>query len=177
MPRKPRFFRRHRLLSIGGVLALPVIGVSAYFLATGLGSGQGHFVTGSAPTFAFTVTLSNPHENPAGTALTPGSGEQDIDVAVSDTTGTVQQIDAGTVSLDHDGAGGVFDTVSSAYVDGCQASWYTASLSYGGSPMTFPFPVPTSGAGFTVVVTMPANAVTNQSACENLDPQVTVSLT
>ena len=86
-----------------------------------------------------------------------GTGQQEL----SSVTGVIRT----------DGAGGVYDTVSNTWVDGCSASWFNVVVS---PPSTLPQdvnPGATAASTSSLLVGIGLNDVAyNQNACANLHP-------
>jgi len=68
--------------------------------------------------------------------------------------------------------GDIYDTSSSAYVAGCRASWFIATVSTQ-PPTTLAGGATASGV---VTLTMPADTTDNQAPCEGKTPQFTVTV-
>jgi hypothetical protein len=172
-------------LRAGAFLAVAAIGATAvgafaYFLGTGTGTGS--VSVGSAPTeWAISVTACPAAcadgSTATGGALTPGVNSDELDVSV-------QYLGSGTVTLQSvtgamtaDAGGGVYDLNSHASADSCLASWFAVGSAAPYTAEAGAPPVSGLSHGNTwhgyVVVTMPANASVDQSACEGLQPQVT----
>ena len=153
-------------------LALIIAGTGtalAYFTLTS--SGTGYVQDDPPPTFSVVLTA------PTGGELAPGNGVIDsIGFTVTNSTSTDQTINGETWTLTTDSNGGIYDTLTNQFVDGCQASWFSVDGGDGG--VQLPHTV-TPGASLDnggMTVTMPADPGVNQDACQGLDPQVSVSI-
>jgi hypothetical protein len=146
-------------------------GVFAYFAATG--STTTFVSTGGAPsTWVVHVDQINPAQPGP---ITPGGSPEGLYVEVTNGAATTQTLNAVTATVNADANGGIFDVKSNASVDTCLASWFSVSVSLNGNAL--PMAIPAGGAignDILVDISMPASG-TNQSACENLEPQVTIN--
>jgi hypothetical protein len=162
-------FMTRKVVTIGiaAGLTLGIAGAAlAYFTATG--SGTGHGTVGTSSPLAVNVSACT------GPALVPGVGTQLCDFTVVNTAGNgSQSFTTTSAALTTDAGGGVYDTTSAAFVDGCQASWFDVSVTTQPTPTTLADGG--SATGGVVTLTMPANTTTNQNPCKTLTPQITVS--
>jgi len=158
------------------------VGVFAYFLATG--TTTTHVTTGGAPsTWSFTnvsecATSCDSGSTATGGALTPGVNSDEIDFQVDNTASSATVLDTITPSMTTDAGGGIFDVTSNAFVDTCLASWFTVTFKTttpGYLPVSVGSNAVSAAGNMYVLVSMPANASVNQSGCENLEPQVTLT--
>jgi hypothetical protein len=153
------------------LIAIVVVGVAggaafAYFTAGGTGTGSA--VVGSSSTWEVTAA------GVTGGPLLPGSGTQTINYTITNTSTGSQQLTSTSAELTADSSGNVFDTETNATAAGCLASWFTVtnnpppglSLTVAGSA---------SVTGASVTVTMDESG-TNQDACQDTSPQVTISV-
>jgi len=174
---------------LGGFMAIALVGSTAigafaFFAATG--TTTTHVTTGGAPT---TWSFSNVSEcatscdsgSPAtGGAITPGVNSDEIDFQVDNTAPSTETLRNITASATTDAQGGIFDVKSSAFVDTCLASWFTAAFETttpGYLPLSVPSNTVTAAGNMYLLVSMPANTSVDQSACENLEPQITLTAT
>ena len=162
--------RARRVILISTAIVFLTAGAAfAYFTLTDSGTG---YVTDDPPA-TFTITLTAP----TGGQLAPGNGVIDsIGFTVTNATSTAQTVNNETWALTTDSNGGVYDTLTSQYVDGCQASWFTVVGGDGGVALPHSLAAGASLDNGGLTVTMPADAGTDQSACQGLDPQVTVTV-
>lgn len=164
----PRIFKgRRKLAAIGIIPALLAGGAFAYFLAGGTGSGNGHYSTGAPASVALTITIGAP----VGAGLVPGGPSQTIPVSVTNpSAGAVTFTLAPTINS---GAGNVLRSDGAfAQIPGCLASWFTDTMQTGG---TYTVAAGATTVVDSIVVTMPADAADNQSACENQTPYISVT--
>jgi hypothetical protein len=133
----------------------------AYFTSTG--SGTGNATVGSAGTW--TVATSAP----TGGLLYPGVGTDTVAYTVTNSGSGYEELNGTTAALKTATGGGVYDTTTSAFVDGCQASWFTVINT------TVTGDVAAAGDLSSNVTIALTDSGTNQDACESLTPQVIVS--
>jgi hypothetical protein len=117
-----------------------------------------------------------------GEALTPGVGSQEVTFDVTNHTSSAESLTGVTAAMTTDAAGGISNGYSpgSPFVDACQASWFSLTV-YGTGALPASIPAgetykAATGDTLAVVISMPANDTVNQSACENLSPEVMVSV-
>ena len=163
-----RFFKRRKKAVVIALAALMIpVGALAYFLATGVGSNNYAAPTVSgAPVDTITITQNGT----VGPLLSPGGGADTVNYSVANpnASGVSFTLHA---SLITDGTG-IWDANTSAYNDACKASWFAIS-----QDSTGPFTLAANAADtpeMTVTLSMPANATTDQSACENTRPTISV---
>ena len=163
-PPKPHTKRKYLAL----VIIAPLLLAGSAYAYFALSVGTGH-VTVADP-LNLTITLSAP----IGTPLTPGGPQQEVPFTVTNNTSQPQTLSAESFAMTSDTAGGVYDTVTNQYVDTCLASWFSVSGGDGGVPLPKVLSQGQSLTAGLVFVTM-SNSGTDQSACVNLQPQVTVA--
>lgn len=152
-------------------LALPLFlgGTAMAYFA--LSQGVSHVNVAAPPNFMISIA------QPTGTPLSPGNGTETVLFSVINQQPTAQTINTATYALTTDSAGGIYDTATNAFNDNCLASWFdiTGTL---GAGVTLPLTVPGNDPIYSgsITVTMPANATTDQTACEGTSPQVSVTL-
>jgi|SRR5579863_455767 len=153
-----------------GISVLMASGAYAYFDLDSSGNG---YVT-VQPASPWVVTVAPP----TGGYLAPGSGVTDTDnITVINNGSAAATLNTITYVVTTDANGGVFDTITQAFVDTCKASWFNVIDGDGGIPLPHTF---SPGAGLTaaaIFVSMPADSVDNESSCMGLNPQVTISVT
>jgi hypothetical protein len=158
-------FTKKRTIALVVVGSLVVAGGAvAYFTSTG--SGTGNATVGSASNWVVTTSA------PTGGALYPGTGSDVVAYNVQNASTGYQNLAGTTAALTTDTAGGVYDTTSKAFVDGCQASWFTVVNSDTGTPVDL-----AGGTSYTAgyaTITM-QDSGTNQNPCQGLTPQVTIN--
>lgn len=171
----PRF-RRFRRRTIAIVLAATALigggAAFAFFISQGTGSTSQTFAVGSAPTIPVNVSA----QTVSGSALQPGGAAQTAVVKAqnpSSSSGNVSVTFSATIK--QDGAGGIWDAVSSTYVDACPASWFSVSWLGTGTTVTTPVSIPpgTNMSVDTLSLKL-TDSGTSQDACENLQPVVNV---
>jgi len=166
--------RRHRR-RLAAILVAAAIGIGsvtalAYFLTRGTSSTSVTApVGGTPPPIAFTLLTTNVAPGP----ITPGSGMVEYNINATNPTSTPLTF-ALTATVKTDGVGGVYDNVSSAFVDGCKASWFTTQI---GEPVGWQYSLPANATniGIDHVIVKMTESGTDQSACENLSPEVDVA--
>lgn len=168
-PRKPRLTRHKKIFLLALITPL-LIGSSAmaYFA---LNQATSHVNVAAPPNFMISIAP------PTGTPLSPGNGTETVLFSVINQQPAAQTINTATYALTTDANGGIYDTNTSAFVDTCDASWFTVSGTLGDG-ITLPLTVPGNDPIYTgtITVTMPDNPTIDQSACEGLSPQVSVTL-
>lgn len=167
-PRKKRLNHKKKFLIL---LVAPLFfgGVAMAYFA--LSQATSHVNVASPPNFMISIA------QPTGTPLSPGNGMETVLFSVINQQPVAQTITTATYALTTDANGGVYDTNTNAYVDTCQASWFTITGTLG-SDITLPLTVPGNDPIYTgtITVTMPTNTTTDQSSCSGLAPQVSVTL-
>jgi len=136
---------------VGGVLAISGTAAFAYWTATGTGSGTASTASASSP-----LTISQNDFN--GSALVPGGAAQAL-------SGTIANSNTFNVPFTFTAVPSVDSTHATA---GCQASWYTVSLS--NAPTTV---AARSSVNFAGTIQMPNLSATNQDACKGATVTVT----
>lgn len=160
--------RKRRIIALCTLLFVLMAGIaSAYFVLVSQGTGH---VT-DAPVPPFSVILAPPTGGP----LSPGVNVDTVTFTIKNTTDSTQTLQSESWSLSTDDNGGVYDTITGVYVDGCQASWFTIDGGDGGVTLPSSMPAGTSFTGGAVTVSMPINTAVDQSGCEGLSPQVEVT--
>jgi hypothetical protein len=165
------FIGKRRIAVVGTMVAIIVVSASAAFAYfTSTGSGTGSASVGSAGNW--TVTVNNDTTG----KLLPGSGNEKVGYTITNPNKGAQSFTTVTATVTADPAtGGVLDTNNgNAVVPGCQASWFTADAG-ATNPIAGTSIAKNGTATGTVTVTM-TDSGTNQDACENVDPQITVTV-
>jgi len=159
-----KIFRSKKVMTVvlAGAIVLGGAGAAlAYFTSTG--NGTGNATVGTAG--AWTVATSAP----TGGLLYPGTGIDTVAYTVTNSGSGFQNLSGTTAALTTDVNGGVFDTTSNAFVDGCKASWFTVSNTTVSGDVA-----PSAHLSSSLTITM-QDSGTVQDPCKNLTPQVTVS--
>jgi hypothetical protein len=147
---------------LAGAIVLGGAGAAlAYFTSTG--NGTGNATVGTAG--SWTVATSAP----TGGLLYPGTGTDTVAYTVTNSGSGYQELNGTTAALTTDVAGGVFDTTTHAFVDGCQASWFTVTNTTVSGDVA-----PSADLSSSLTITM-QDSGTVQDPCKNLTPQVTIS--
>lgn len=150
-----------------------LFGVAAAYFA--LNTGTGDFQVSNS---GFTIALAQP----TGAPLAPGNGAtQTIDFTVTNNTNQTITLNTETAVIVTDADGGIYDTAANngvgAWNDSCLASWFTIGWGDGGVPLPRPMVQGSALSAGVITVTMPANTLTNQTACTDASPEVQLSVT
>jgi hypothetical protein len=164
------FIGKRRIAVVGTMVAIIVVSASAAFAYfTSTGSGTGSASVGSAGNW--TVTVNNDTTG----KLLPGSGNEKVGYTITNPNKGAQSFTTVTAAVATDGSGNVLDANNAgAPVVGCQAAWFNADAGVT-SPLAGTSIPKNGNATGTVTVTM-TDSGTNQDACENVDPQITVTV-
>jgi hypothetical protein len=114
----------------------------------------------------------------SGGPLFPGSGSEAIPFTVTNASAGQQAINSIATALTTDNSGGVFDTTSGVFVDGCLASWFTVS----NTVPSFPYDLAGTNPGAagvysgTATLTMQDAPTVAQDACQGLTPQIKITV-
>lgn len=155
---------RRRAAVAGSIVAVAFAGVAfAYF--TDSGSGTGNATVGSSSPYTVTVDAAT------GGPLFPGAGTTNLAYHVTNVSSGNQQVSLITAALTTNAAGGIFDTTSGAFVDGCKAAWFTVTNNPGELPNNLAGGATHDGSADLVL----NDSGTNQDACQGLSPQLTVN--
>jgi len=170
MTLKLRITRKRGIaLSLLALLALAAGGAYAYFTATGTATDQG----------AGTVGTTTPFQVTFGTAtgtMYPGAGSTVIPFTITNEGTGYENLSSAAVVIPDtvgDGSGDIED--AGVDVTGCLAAWFSATVSTAPSYGDLA-PNGQSGDSATgdVTVTM-SDSGTDQDACENATPDITVN--
>ena len=170
-------FMNKKVATIGlaAGLALGAAGAAfAYFTGGGTGTGQAS-VGSTNGTTDWTVAQSGS----ASGKMLPGSGTSTVTFTATNAGSGAQGIDnAGQVAVAIVNDGATTPNVEShgTAVVGCLASWFTPTLNAPPSPVYGTSVASGSAYTFTVGVTMSAPAATNQDACKNVTPDVSLTI-
>ncbi len=164
--------RPHKLCKyLIALIAAPILlfGVAGAYFA--LNTGTGSFTVSNA---GFTISL----QPPTGAPLAPGNGAtQEVAYIITNNTNQTLTLNTETASIVTDQAGGIYDTLTTAWVDTCESAWFNLTWGDGGIPLPrqiIPGAAMTAGAMF---ITMPANSAINQNSCVGLSPEVSLAVT
>jgi hypothetical protein len=136
-------------------------GALAYFTSTGSGTGNATVGTSSAWVVATSA--------PTGGLLYPGTGTDTVAYTVTNSGSGFENLAGTTAALTTDVGGGVYDTTSDAFVDGCQASWFTVTNTTVSGDVA-------AGNDLSSSLTIQLNdSGTDQDPCQGLTPQVTIN--
>ena len=160
--------RRKRAAMVVAVVAVLAIAGAAFAYFTSTGTGTGSAAVGNATNWTVTPGAAT------GT-MYPGGGSASIPYTVTNGGAGNQQLSNVSASVDTDPASGdVMSGNPATPVSGCLASWFTAVANQPTNP-TLPADLGPgdSATGGTVTVTM-SDSQTNQDACKNVTPNVTI---
>jgi hypothetical protein len=160
-----RFLKRKRVAVPLGVIVSLALAAGAFAYFTSTGSGTGNATVGSSSNYAVTVDAAT------GGPLYPGSGTTNLAYHVKNVSPGQQRVSSIAATLTTDTAGGVYNTSSSAFVDGCQASWFSVSNHPGTLPDNLAGGATHSGSADVVL----NDSGTNQNPCQGVTPQLTVT--
>jgi hypothetical protein len=169
----------------GGVFGAVVMtlalaaGVFAYFGGAGSsGNVPGVAIGGSGGTFTVTAAYTST----GSTTVTPGAGAMVFAVTVTNSTASSLTLDAvnGTIVAT---AGNVYNVATSSVATGCLATWFTIQSPTGtwlinSGQTSLPHALNNTSANTaigTLTLTMPADSSDNQSVCEGVIPQISVT--
>jgi hypothetical protein len=161
-----KLFGTRRQIAITGIAAAMVLasGGAAFAYFTSTGSGTGSANVGSAGSWSVS------QDDPSGT-IYPGSGSTVITFDVTNNGSGDQQYSSATASVNSSG-GDI--TQSGTPVSGCLAAWFSATVTQ--DPHLGEDVNAGNTVQVTVKVTMPSDSSDNQDACENANPDVTLSI-
>lgn len=157
--------KKKRVVAGLGAVACLALAAGAFAYFTSTGSGTGNATVGSSSNYAVTVDPAT------GGPLYPGSGTTNLAYHVKNVSTGHQNVSSITAALTTDTAGGVYNTSSSAFVDGCQASWFTVTNNAGVLPDNLAGGATHSGSADVVL----NDSGTNQNPCQGVTPQLTVN--
>jgi hypothetical protein len=193
--------RRRLWLAAIGALLLVGGSAAAYYLSHGAGTGTSHGVDGAATTIPVTVTDEGSigglgsTQTPAGLVPTTSfdaggdtSGASGQTVVFSLTAPSSANVDTITVAPKVDGSGNIYNQATGSPAVGCLGSWFNLSTDAGvvgvsGSPGNFhtsgnvlglPIPI-TSIPSYSGEPVFLQDNGSDQSACENVEPEFTMT--
>ena len=165
-------FKKKRIAFIAGVAAVAVTGIAVAYFTGGSGSVTGSGTVGASTPWG--VTTGTPSWSGSLTALYPGASNDTeiLPFTVTNNGHGNQSVTTITVSVPADGSGNA-ETTSGASITGCPANGFTATLDSGNASL--PSTV-APGSTYTgkVDLTM-KDTGTNQNACQNAAPAVTIT--
>jgi hypothetical protein len=159
---------KRRIAVVGTIVAFVVVSASAAFAYfTSTGSGTGSASVGTAGSWTVTV------KNDATGKLLPGSGSEQVGYTITNPNKGNQAFTTVTATVSADSGGNVLNA-SGASVPGCLASWFTADA--GTTNPAVGTSIAHNGTATGAVTVTMADEPTNQDACENVSPQITVTV-
>lgn len=166
-----KFTRKRVVLGLSGVAALALAAVAvAYFTSSGSGSGSGA-VGASAP---FTLTLGTPSFSGGLSAIYPGAGTETVPFTVTNAGNGNENLSTVTPTIDTDNSTGDVKTSTGTVLTGCLASWFTISDA-SANPALPDDLAPQGTYTGSVQITM-SDSATDQDACQNAAPGITVAV-
>jgi hypothetical protein len=167
-----RKLSKKHLAGIAFIGVLAITGVSVAYFTGGTGSVTGSGTVGASS--AWGVTTGTPTWSGSLTALYPGAtnNTQFIPFTVTNNGNGHQSVTSVTVSVPADASGNA-KTAGGTSITGCLASWFTASTDAGNPALPSNL---AAGGTYTgkVDLTM-QDSGTNQNACQNAAPAVTIT--
>jgi hypothetical protein len=162
-----KLFGSRRWIVIVGITAVLVLagGGAAYAYFTSSASGTGEASVGADESWSVAPMSSS------GT-MDPGEGDTTMTFSVTNNSAGDEQYSSETASVNSDPTSG--DVTQAGVVqDGCLASWFDTTVQ---GDANLDANIPSEDAvDITVDVTM-SDSGTNQDACENVDPDVTLTI-
>jgi hypothetical protein len=164
-----KLFTTRRRIAIAAAAAAVVLagGSAAYAYFTSTGSGTGNATVGTAGTWEVTPGT------PSGGPLYPGSGSETIQFTVKNTGSGDEEFSSALPSVPVYDSTTDAETSAGADILNCTASWFDATVTSDPDLNT------EVGAGdsVSVVVTVTlSDSGTDQDACENAAPAVSLSI-
>jgi hypothetical protein len=167
-----RKFSKKHYAAIAFVGVLAITGVSVAYFTGGSGSGTGSGSVGASTPWG--VATGTPTWSGSLTALYPGASNdtQFIPFTVTNNGHGQQSVSTIAVAVPKDASGNA-ETASGASITGCLASWFTASVDAGNPALPSNL---AAGGTYTgkIDLTM-QDSGTNQNACQNAAPAVTIT--
>lgn len=163
---------KKRLAAVALVAVLAVSGIAVAYFTGGSGSVTGSGTVGSAS--ALGVTTGTPTWSGSLTALYPGAtnNTQLLPFTVTNGGNGHQSVTTITAALLKDASGNA-ETASGTPITGCLASWFTATVDTGNPALPSNLAPAGTYAG-KIDLTM-QDSGTNQNACQNAAPGVTIT--
>lgn len=163
---------KKRLAAVAFVGVLAVTGVSVAYFTGGSGSGTGSGTVGASSPWGVTSGAST--WSGSLTALYPGASNNTefIPFTVTNNGNGHQSVTGVTAVLAKDGSGNA-ETASGASITGCLASWFTATLDAGNPAL--PANLAPGGTYTGKIDLTMQDSGTNQNACQNAAPAVTIT--
>ncbi len=167
-----RKLTKKRLAAIGFVGVLAITGVSVAYFTGGSGSVNGSGSVGASSPWGVTTGAST--WSGSLTALYPGAANNTefIPFTVTNNGNGHQSLATMTAVLLKDASGNA-ETASGTAITGCLASWFTAALDSGNPAL--PSNLAPGGTYTGKVDLTMQDSGTNQNACQNAAPAVTVT--
>ena len=167
-----RKLSKKKLAAIAFVGALAITGVSVAYFTGGSGTGTGSGTVGASSPWG--VATGTPTWSGSLTALYPGASNNTelIPFTVTNNGHGQQSVTGIAIALPHQ-ANGDAQTAAGADIAGCLASWFTASAD--ASNPALPSNIAPGGTYTGKIDLTMQDSGTNQNACQNAAPAVTVT--
>ncbi len=167
-----RKLSKKHFAAVAFVAVLAVSGIAVAYFTGGSGSVTASGSVG-APS-ALGVTTGTPTWSGSLTALYPGAtnNTQFLPFTVTNNGHGQQSVTTVTAVLAKDGSGNA-ETATGASITGCLASWFTATVD--ASNPTLPANLAAGGTYIGKVDLTMQDSGTNQNACQNAAPAVTIT--
>jgi hypothetical protein len=163
---------KKRLAAVAFVAALAITGAAVAYFTGGSGTVAGSGTVGASSALGVTTGAST--WSGSLTALYPGASNNTefIPFTVTNNGNGHQSVTTVTAVLAKDGSGNA-ETASGTSITGCLASWFTASVDTGNPAL--PSNLAPGGTYVGKVDLTMQDSGTNQNACQNAAPAVTIT--
>jgi hypothetical protein len=159
---------KRRIAVLGAIVAFVVVSAGAAFAYfTSTGSGTGSASVGSAGNWTVSVSSDTSGK------LLPGSGNEKIGYTITNPNKGSQAFTTVSATVNADASGNVLGADGNP-VAGCLAAWFTADA--GNTTPPAGTSVAKNGTATGTVTVAMTDSDTNQDACENVSPQITVTV-
>jgi hypothetical protein len=167
-----RKLSKKRVSAVAFVAALAITGAAFAYFTGGSGTVTGSGTVGASS--ALGVTTGTPTWSGSLTALYPGAANntQFLPFTVTNNGNGHQSVTTVTAALAKDGSGNA-ETATGASITGCLASWFTATVD--ASNPSLPANLAAGGTYTGKVDLTMQDSGTNQNACQNAAPAVTIT--
>jgi hypothetical protein len=164
---------RKRLAALGFVAALAITGAAVAYFTGGSGSVNGSGSVGASSPWGVTTGAST-WSGTSLTALYPGAtnNTEFIPFTVTNNGNGHQSVATIAAALMKDGSGNA-ETASGTPITGCLASWFTATVDAGNPAL--PSNLAPAGTYTGKIDLTMQDSGTNQNACQNAAPAVTIT--